>query len=307
MFWSFLRNALAGALLILPFNAAAQEVLEPPLGMVLPEEPTPAADPASEGDVVVARIGETEIRLTQVVSDMYSLPDEERQQRPFDDLYEEILQHRIDRAMVLQAANAAGLRQTPDHVERMARLEERVLTETFMQNIIRTKVLPAALKERYEVYVQDEAGRTERRARHILAGDEAEATALKARLDSGEDFETLARSLDYPGSDRGGDLGFFNSNSMVPELVEMAGTLAVGEISAPFKSQFGWHLIKLEETRVTEAQPMEQVREQLFNEMSQEVVEEVLADLRNSFPVERFNRDGTPMDAASAEEAAPTE
>jgi len=307
MFWSFRRNALVCALLILPFAAAAQEVLDPPPGMVLPEETNPAADPASEGDVVVARIGATEIRLTDVVSDMYSLPDEERQSRPFDDLYNELLQHRIDRAIVLHAAEAAGLRQKPEHIARMIRLEQRVLTETFMQNIIRVKVSPAAMKERYEAYVQDEAARTERRARHILAEDEAEATAIKARLDSGEDFETLARSLDYPGSDRGGDLGFFDGNSMVPEVTETARALAVGEISAPFESQFGWHLIKLEETRVAEAQPIEQVREQLVNEMSEEIVEEVLVDLRTDIPVERFNRDGTPEDAASAEDAAPTE
>jgi peptidyl-prolyl cis-trans isomerase C len=307
MFCTFSRTAVACALLILPVAATAQEVLDPPPGMVVPDGAAPAADPAAEGDVVVARIGATEIRLTQVVSDMYSLPDEEREKRPFDDLYEELLQHRIDRALVLQAAEAVGLRQKPEHIERMAQLETRVLTETFMQNIIRAKVSPKVLQDRYDAYVLDDANRTELRARHILAEDEAEAADLKARLDAGEDFETLAHSLDYPGADRGGDLGFFTNNSMVPEVVATARSLAIGEISAPFKSQFGWHLIKLEESRVADAQPFETVREELFNQISQEIVAEVLDDLRTNVPVERFNRDGTPADTVSAEDAAPPE
>jgi hypothetical protein len=150
MFCTLSRTAAACALLILPVAATAQEVLDPPPGMVVPDGAAPAADPAAEGDVVVDRIGATEIRLTQVVSDMYSLPDEEREKRPFDDLYEELLQHRIDRALVLQAADSVGLRQKPEHIERMAQLETRVLTETFMQNIIRAKVSPKALQDRYE-------------------------------------------------------------------------------------------------------------------------------------------------------------
>jgi peptidyl-prolyl cis-trans isomerase C len=117
----------------------------------------------------------------------------------------------------------------------------------------------------------------------------------------------LAHSLDYPGADRGGDLGFFTDNSMVPEVVATARSLAIGEISAPFKSQFGWHLIKLEESRVADAQPFETVREELFNQISQEIVAEVLDDLRTNVPVERFNRDGTPADTVSAEDAAPPE
>ena len=111
MLWSFLRAGLACALVTSPLSVAAQEILEPPPGMVLPDEPEAAKDPADEGDVVVARIGDTEIRLTQVIGDMYSLPDEERQSRPFDELYDELLQYRIDRAMVLQAAVASGLPQ----------------------------------------------------------------------------------------------------------------------------------------------------------------------------------------------------
>lgn len=312
MLWSFLRTGMACALVISPLSLAAQEILEPPPGMVLPDEPAPATDPAEDGDVVVARIGNAEIRLTEVIGDMYSLPDDERNAQPFDELYEELLQYRIDRTMVLQAALAAGIQQRPEHVERMQRLEERVLTETFMENIVRAKVTPAAVKERYEAYAQDDAARTERRARHILAEDEADATAIKARLDGGEDFETIARSMDYPGSDKGGDLGFIVKGSMVAEIVEASEALQVGEISDPFQSQFGWHLIKLEETRVADPQPIEQMREQLFNQMSQEIVEEVLVDLRSSMPVERFNRDGTPVgvaadETAPAEEAVPAE
>jgi peptidyl-prolyl cis-trans isomerase C len=268
--------------------------------------PQTADEAAAEGDVIVARVGQDEIRLTDVIGEIYSLPEEEREKVPFDEMYDDYLQRRIDRSMIFQAAVASGLRDDPQHAERMKQIERRVLSDQFVQNLIRGQVRPEELKARYEAYVETAAQRTELRARHILANDETHANEIMARLDAGEPFEEVARSLDYPGAKRGGDLGYFNEDSMVPEIVSKARELEVGQVSDPFISQFGWHIIKLEDQRAERVRTKEEMREQLTEDASQEVVKNLVNDLRANFPIERFNRDGTPMeDAAAEEEAAP--
>ena len=268
--------------------------------------PQTADEAVAEGDVIVARVGQDEIRLTDVIGEIYSLPDEEREKVPFDEMYDDYLQRRIDRSMIFQAAVASGLREDPQHAERMKQIERRVLSDQFVQNLIRGQIRPDDLKARYEAYAEEASKSTEVRARHILAADEANGVEIKARLDAGEDFEEIARGLDYPGAKRGGDLGYFNEDSMVPEIVAMARTLEVGQVSVPFQSQFGWHIIKLEDVRAERVRSREEMREQLIEEASQDVVENLVNDLRANFPIERFNRDGTPMeDAAAEEEAAP--
>lgn len=296
MNWVIGRVMLAGATLLFAASAGAQETEVP--GAVQPPQ---TADTIAEGDVVVARIGQFEVKLTEVIAEIYTLSEEERNKRPFDELYDDYLQRRIDRAIVFQAALASGLREDPQHTERMVKLERRVLSDQFIQNVIRGQVKPDDMKARYEAYVEAQSKLTEMRARHILAQDEAHAIALKAQLDGGADFEELARTLDYPGSARGGDLGFFGEQTMVPEVYATARSLEVGQISDPFQSQFGWHLIKLEDERAVPVGEFEDVRERLVEEASQEVVENLIRDLRANMPIERFNRDGTPIEETPAE------
>lgn len=306
MKWNCGRIVLIVAGIAWPFLAMAQRPIEvdPRMGI---EAPT-VDERAAEGDVVVARIGNEEIRLTDIVGEIYSLPAEQREAQPFDDLYDEFLQRRIDHAMVFYAAVASGLRNDPRHARRMAEIERSVLADQYLDNIIRARITIEAVEERYEIFVEEEADRTELRARHILARDAVHADKLKLRLDNGEDFEALARSLDYPGAEHGGDLGYFDEETMASEIVQVARTLEVDQISAPFESQFGWHLLKLVDERPTRVREFDEVRDQLVQDMSREIVDDVIAALRGQIPVERFNRDGSPIDAASsAEEASPVE
>ena len=281
------RAVLVAGTLLIAAAVSAQETDAPTTEM---------ADTAADGDVVVARVGQIEILLTEVIGEIYSLSEEERAKLPFDEMYDDYLQRRIDRAMIFQAAIAAGLRDDPQHAKRMVMIERQVLSDQFVQNVIRGHVKPSDMKARYEIFVEAESKRREMRARYILAKDEAHAIELKARLDAGEDFEEVARSLDYPAASRGGDLGYFNEQTMVPEVVAAAKSLEIGAISQPFQSQFGWHLIKLEDSRAVRIREFEEVREQLIEDASKEVVENLVTDLRANFPIERFNRDGTPVE-----------
>ena len=92
---------------------------------------------------------------------------------------------------------------------------------------------------------------------------------------------------------------------MVPEVVAAANSLEIGGISQPFQSQFGWHLIKLEDRRAVRVREFDEVRDQLIEEASKEVVENLVTDLRANFPIERFNRDGTPVEDEPESSAEP--
>ena len=281
------RAVLVAGTLLIAATASAQDTEAPA---------AETNDTVAGGDVVVARVGQIEILLTEVIGEIYSLSEEERSKQPFDEMYDDYLQRRIDRAMIFQAAIAAGLRDDPQHAKRMVMIERRVLSDQFVQNVSRGQVRPSDMKARYDAFVESESKRREMRARYILAKDEAHAIELRARFDAGEDFEDVARSLDYPAASRGGDLGYFNEQTMVPEVVAAAKSLEIGAISQPFQSQFGWHLIKLEDRRAVRVREFDEVRDQLVEEASKEVVENLVTDLRANFPIERFNRDGTPVE-----------
>ena len=289
------RAGLVAGPLLIAATASAQDTEAPA---------AETTDTVAGGDVVVARVGQIEILLTEVIGEIYSLSEEERSKQPFDEMYDDYLQRRIDRAMIFQAAVAAGLRDDPQHAKRMVQIERRVLSDQFVQNVIRGQVRPSDMKARYDAFVESESKRREMRARYILAKDEAHAIELRARFDAGEDFEDVARSLDYPAASRGGDLGYFNEQTMVPEVVAAAKSLEIGAISQPFQSQFGWHLIKLEDRRAVRVREFDEVRDQLVEEASKEVVENLVTDLRANFPIERFNRDGTPVEDAPESESS---
>ena len=120
---------------------------------------------------------------------------------------------------------------------------------------------PDAMKKVYEEAVKQITGEQEVHARHILVETEDEAKAVKAELDKGADFAELAKKKSKdPGSADGGDLGYFTKEQMVPEFSAVAFTLEQGKISDPVKSQFGWHIIKVEEKRNRKAPDFEQVK-----------------------------------------------
>ena len=150
-------------------------------------------------------------------------------------------------------------------------------------------------------------GETEIHARHILVPDEADAKAAIAEIKAGADFATVAkaRSKD-PGSADGGDLGFFKQGDMVPEFAAVAFALKPGEISqAPVKSQFGWHVIKVEEIRQAPPASFEESKDQIRQAIIQEGIQGVIKTAKAGLKIEIFNPDGTPKRATDLAEPPP--
>lgn len=286
---------LASATLLGPASAAAQA----------PAPPAPA--PAGEANPVIARVNGEEIRLEEVIAAAAeAMPPELRAVPPAmlramlpPQVFEQLVDRAItDRAMV-QAARAAGLDREEELRRRLRQLEENELRDALLRREVLPRLTEEALRARFE---REQAGRApeeEVRARHILVASEQEARAILQEIQRGGSFEEVARrrSTD-PAARNGGDLGFFRRGDMVPEFAAAAFALQPGQVSpAPVRTQFGWHLIRVEERRVSRGPSFEDSREAL---RQQAIEEEVAAAVQRVRAAARIERVEPPAEAAPA-------
>ena len=174
------------------------------------------------------------------------------------------------------------------------------------------KVAKDATTEEAERKVYDDAAKNEPpqeeiHARHILLPTEDEAKKALARIKAGEDFAKVATELSKDPGGEGGDLGWFTKDKMVPEFADAAFKLKKGEVSEPVKSQFGWHIIKVEDTRTKSFPPFEQVKDQAARYVAQKAQSEAVTGLHAAAKIEKFDADGKPLppDAPAAAAEAP--
>ena len=143
----------------------------------------------------------------------------------------------------------------------------------------------------YDEAVKQMTNEEEVHARHILVPTEEEAKAILAELKNGADFATLAKEKSKdPGAAEGGDLGYFTKDQMVPEFAEVAFKLDKGQISDPVKTQFGWHIIKVEDKRIKPTPTFEQVKPQIDNYIAHRAQAELVDNLRKPANVERLDK-----------------
>ena len=265
----------------------------------VPTQPVPAAA-AAPADPVVARVGTEEIRVSDLTDAAQSLPEELRGLPP-PVLFPMLLDQLVDRRAIIIAARRDGLDREPGVSRQIGRATDNVLQNALLTREIAPGLTDEAIKARYERDFAGKSGEPEVHARHILVADEDAAKRIIAELKGGADFAELAKknSTDPAGSANGGDLGFFKRGDMLPEFAEAAFGLQPGAITeAPVKTRFGWHVIKLEETRTAPAAAFETVRDEIRQAMIQEGVARVLASAKQGLQVQKFNLDGTPMQEA---------
>ncbi len=245
---------------------------------------------------VVARVNGVEIKRSDLVSAQQALPEQYRQ-APLKSIFQPLLRQMIDTMLMVRAARAQGLHDDPGVKQEMANMEGRILEKAYLGRIIKSRVTDEALRKTYRNTVAAAADGidVEVRARHILVKTEAEAMAVIDELRKNKaDFEELARTKSTgPSSARGGDLGFFAKGAMVKPFSDAAFALKPGEITRkPVKTQFGWHVIKLEERRSGSVPNFEESREKLRGEMTQRVIAEAVGSLRKDAAIETFGLDG---------------
>jgi peptidyl-prolyl cis-trans isomerase C len=195
----------------------------------------------------------------------------------------------IDLKIVARQAAKEKLDETADFKRRLEQTRERLLMETILTREGEKGASDAALRQFYDETVKTLKPEQEARARHILVETEAQAKAALERIRKGEDFAKLAAELSTdPGSGKeGGDLGWFEKGRMVPEFSEAAFKLEKGQVSEPVKSQFGFHIIKLEDKRDRKPPEFDAVKEQLKRYMTQKAQQDYVMKLREGVKVEK--------------------
>jgi peptidyl-prolyl cis-trans isomerase C len=236
---------------------------------------------------VVARVGEATITEADVEvakgefgGELGQVPPEQQRSVLIDAL--------VNMQLLAQEARAQGLEQGPAFEKRLEFLKLQALRNAYVEQNIVNSLTPEELKKGYETVVLSEHKPEEQiRARHILVDDKAVAEKVIADLKGGAAFEELAKQSKDPSGQNGGDLGFFGRGQMVPPFEAAAFALEIGAITEqPVQSEFGWHVIRLEEKRMSQPPAMEEVEGELRNFLLRQKFETIMTDLRGKYPVE---------------------
>src|SRR6202049_3046625 len=263
---------------------------------------------AEEANPVLAKVNGTEIRQSDVALAEEELGPSLAQMDP-STKKENVLAFLIDMKIVAKAAEAKKIEDRDDFKARLAFTRNRLLMDNLLAVAGKAATTEDAIKKVYEEAAKQIEGEQEVHARHILVETEDEAKAIGAELKKGADFAELAKKKSKdPGASDGGDLGFFTKDQMVPEFSAVAFALEPGKISDPVKSQFGWHIIKVEEKRNRKAPEFEQVKGQIETYVTRKAQADYVAKLRETAKVERMDKpEETAKTDAKPEAAKPAE
>ncbi|HEX2510860.1 MAG TPA: peptidylprolyl isomerase [Microvirga sp.] len=200
----------------------------------------------------------------------------------------------VDLKIGARAAEAAKVGDGADFARKMAYARDKALLDEYLDRESRKAVTPEAARKLYDETVKALAPEEEVRARHILVETEDDAKTAHARVKGGEDFAKVAGELSKdPGSKgEGGDLGFFARDRMVEAFAEAAFKLAPGEVSDPVKTQFGFHVIKVEEKRTKPLPTFDETKEQIDTYLGRKAQQDLILSLRQKAKVERLDADG---------------
>lgn len=254
-------------------NAMAQEV---------PQQEALQFDP----DKVVATVGNDKITERELVyaiedlgQDIAQIPPQQRRQF--------VIQMLVDMKVMAQVARDEGMADSEVFAHRKAYLEDRALRRAYLEDVVAKGITEEEVKAEYDDIFKDFEGKEQLRARHILVASEDEAKAIVDELNKGADFVEVAKAKSTgPSGSQGGDLGYFAQGDMVPEFYEAANALDVGKISAPVQSQFGWHVIKLEDRKAAEPPAFAQVKQQVQQRVLAKKFEEIVAKNKEKITVE---------------------
>jgi len=267
--------------------------------------PVVAADKESSADAVVARVNGDTITRADIAHEMQAMGSRAAQ-LPMQVLYPQLLEKAIMTKLVSAKGYEEKLQNDKDVKARLKDIEAQLVADAYVRKEVTPQITDAKLKARYDELAAKFKPEDEVRARHILVKTEAEANELLKQVKGGTDFAKLAteKTMDTGSAKQGGDLGYFPRTAMVKPFAEAAFAMKVGEISdKPVKTDFGYHIIKLEDRRKSSPPPMAEVKDELTAQVGQEIAAKMIKDMEAKAKIERFNLDGTPMTAKADKKA----
>jgi peptidyl-prolyl cis-trans isomerase C len=258
-----------------------------------------AAPQEAPADPVVARVNGSEIHRSDVEHFYAGLPAQV-QQVPIAAIFPMLVDRLVERKLFADAGYKAKLQQSAVVQREVHQAEERAVEEAYLEGEMDRRITPEALDAAYKTFVADFKPKDEVKAAHILVTSEAEAKAIIAQLKKGADFAKIARekSKDSGSAEKGGDLGYFDSDTMVEPFSKAVFAMKAGEVSkTPVKTQFGWHVIKVEDRRLSVAPKPEEIKSELEDKIRDAAANDVVKALRATASIETFQADGSPLPA----------
>ncbi|MEA1649923.1 peptidylprolyl isomerase [Nitrospirillum sp. BR 11164] len=302
-------GSLAGTALAADTPAkAAAPAAAPAAGSPAAGAPAQVAD-----DPVVARVNGKEIHRSEVLAEYSQLPAQTQQQIHLNEAYPRVLENLVTARLLTDAGYKDKLQDSKEVKTELKHAEERFVQQAYIRKQVDARMNEALLKKKYDEMVKAMPAEDEVRARHILVKTKEEADALIKQIQGGADFAKLAseQQIDKNSAASAGDLGYFTKGDMVAPFADAAFAMKPGEVSkTPVKTDFGWHVIKVEDRRKRQAPPFEQVKGQVAQAEAQDLAAQVVDELRKGAKVEAFDITGkqaislTPPPAA-AKPAAP--
>jgi|HigsolmetaAR204D_1030405.scaffolds.fasta_scaffold04716_3 peptidyl-prolyl cis-trans isomerase C len=290
---STLKAAASGAVLAWVLTGAVASVQAQ-------DDPTATAEQVE--DRLVAEVNGEKIYQSEVLDTIQTLPPQVRQM-PVQMLVPLVADQLVTGRLIARKAIDAGLQDSEEVQRRLADAERRIVQEVWLNQQIDEKMTEEAIQAAYQDFLAANPPAEEVRARHILVETEEEARDIIRQLEEGGDFAAIAaeKSKD-PGASNGGDLGYFTKDRMVEPFAEAAFALEPGTTSEePVQTQFGWHVIRVEDRRMQEQPTLEQIRGSLEQDVERQIVQDIVAELRSDAEITVYGPDGNPM--AQPEEA----
>ncbi|MEW6644537.1 MAG: peptidylprolyl isomerase [Pseudomonadota bacterium] len=245
---------------------------------------------AQDSNPVIAKVNGSEIRESDITVAEEELAPSLAQMDPATKR-ENIIKFLIDMKIAAKAAEDKKVQDRDDFKKRLTFARDRLLMDSLLATEGKAATTDEAMRKVYDDAAKQIASEQEVRARHILVESEDEAKQVIEELKKGADFAELAKKKSKdPGASDGGDLGFFTKEQMVPEFSAAAFALEPGKISDPVKSQFGWHVIKVEEKRNRKPPEFDQVKGQIETYVTRKAQAEYVTKLHDSAKIERLDQ-----------------
>lgn len=207
----------------------------------------------------------------------------------FDEFYSKTLDIFVDGEVVYQAAVEAKVTDTPEYKVQLNALKEELARKIYLEKQVREKVSDAEVRKLYNEYKNSFKGEKEIKAKHILVDSEAKAKEVIAKLKEEGDFDKLAKEY----SKEPAELGYFTKDLMVPEFADAAFKLKKGQYTkTPVKTQFGYHVILVEDIRDAKPLPLKQIEGKLRAMLAQKTMSDVVQGLQNKAKIVKYDTEG---------------
>jgi len=271
--------------------------IQPPKAEIINAEEVASSE---QSNPVVARVDGVDIRRQEVIELVNTMPPQMRQALGAR-IYSEALEQAIGNKLADSRASLSSLESDPVVQKQLWQAKEQIVRANFVERAVSSRISEDKLKAGYDLYVKNFPEVEELKAAHILVDDEKTAKDLIKKLDKGADFAELAKENSKDGSaDNGGQLGYFAKNEVVPEFAEAAFSAKVGTyVSKPVKSEFGYHIVRVDEKRMRPAASFDNVKPYIKQDLERKELVAMLNEWKSKANIERFDINGNPIKPAS--------